>query len=71
MRTPPSYIAKREQEISVGIRDLLRDTLGMNISFDRYGTDSTNLVRASAPEFSVAYSPEFGVAYILSVTLRK
>lgn len=70
MRTVPSYKVTDHTKIPVGIKDRLSQILGKEISFEKYGTDSTNLVRASSYDLSVAYSPVGNIAYILSVTLR-
>ncbi|MNN62852.1 hypothetical protein D3C81_1781850 [compost metagenome] len=70
MRTVPSYKVTDHTKIPVGIINRLSQVLGKEISFEKYGTDSTNLVRASSYDLSVAYSPVGDVAYILSVTLR-
>ena len=70
MRTVPSYKVTDHTQISVGMQKRLSEVLEKEISFERFGTDSTNLVRATSFDFSVAYSPENGVAYILQLTLR-
>lgn len=71
MRTVPSYKVTDHTKIPVGLVNRLSQVLGKEISFEKYGTDSTNLVRATSYDFSVAYSPVGDVAYILSITLRK
>lgn len=71
MRTAPSYNVANARDIPVGITEKLSQVLEKEISYERFGTDSTNLVRASTEEFSVAYSPVNGTAYILQLTLRK
>lgn len=70
MRAVPSYKVTDHTKISVVILNRLRQVLGKEISFEKYGTDSTNLVRATSYDLSVAYSPVGDVAYILSLTLR-
>jgi len=70
MRAVPSYKVTDHTKIPVGIVNRLRVVLGKEISFERFGTDSTNLVRATSYDLSVAYSPESDVAYILQLTLR-
>lgn len=71
MRTIPSYKVEDHTKIPSETIARLAEVLGKGLSFENYGTDSTNLVRASTQEFSVAYSPVGDVAYILSITLRK
>lgn len=71
MKKVPSYNVANARDIPVGITDQLSQVLEKEISYERFGTDSTNLVRASTAEFSVAYSPVGSVAFILSITLRK
>ncbi|MNC46457.1 hypothetical protein D3C75_954790 [compost metagenome] len=71
MKKVPSYKVGEPRDIPVRISEKLSQVLEKEISYERYGTDSTNLVRASTSDFSVAYSPEGGVAYILELTLRK
>ncbi len=71
MKKVPSYKVGNPRDIPVGITEKLSQVLEKEISYERYGTDSTNLVRASTAEFSVAYSPVDGTAYILELILRK
>lgn len=71
MRKVPSINVVDPYAIPSEIVKSLREVLEKEISFDRFGTDSTNLVRASTADFAVAYSPVGSVAFILSLVLRK
>ena len=71
MRTAPSYNVANARDIPDEITDKLCEILDKEICYDRFGSDSTNLVRVSTEEFAAAYSPVDGTAYVLQLTLRK